>query len=136
MEELDHHSLEKPRPFDASRRVEAIAFEERAFAALSYVWILFLVPLVLKRDNLFILFHLKQGIIVFVAELLVAILLWVLSSILTTLFPIAGFQLMQWLYRLAFIFFVVVSLWAIVQTFRGRRFRLPWFYRFAALVKL
>jgi len=121
---------------DLSQETSQIAFEERGFAALSYVWIMFLVPLILKRDNKFIVFHLKQGIVLFVTEILAAVLLWVLGVIVLAVAPLRGFGLMQWLDRLVFLFFVVLSLVAIYQTFQGKEWKIPFIYRFARLIRI
>ena|SRR3989344_5366197 len=42
--------------------------EERFTAALSYVWILCLYPLLFKRKSKFIQFHAKQGTALFILE--------------------------------------------------------------------
>ncbi len=43
---------------------------ERFTAALSYVWVLSLYPLLFRKDSAFIQFHAKQGVALFVIELL------------------------------------------------------------------
>ena len=55
--------------------------EERFFALLSYLWILFLIPLLAKKDNKWIHQHAKQGFILFLAGFLVWIPLlgWILG---------------------------------------------------------
>ncbi|MBR9692082.1 hypothetical protein GOV06_04820 [Candidatus Woesearchaeota archaeon] len=54
---------------------------ERFFALLSYLGILFLIPLLVKRDNKWIHQHAKQGFIMFLAGFLVWIPLlgWILG---------------------------------------------------------
>lgn len=44
--------------------------EDRFFALLSYLWILFLVPLLAKKDSPWVHKHAKQGFILFLASLL------------------------------------------------------------------
>jgi len=39
--------------------------EERLFGALSYAWIFCLFPLLFKRESVFVQFHAKQGLIIF-----------------------------------------------------------------------
>jgi len=121
---------------DVSFEAETLAFEEKAFAALAYVWVMFLVPLILKRDNKFIVFHLRQGISLFIAEVLAAVLLWVLGVIVLAVAPLLGFGLMQWLNRIVFLFFVILSLFAIYQTFRGKEWKMPVLHKFAQLIKI
>ncbi|MBI5144164.1 MAG: zinc ribbon domain-containing protein, partial [Candidatus Omnitrophica bacterium] len=42
--------------------------EGKPFAILSYLWILCLVPLILKKENRFAMFHAKQGLVLFIGE--------------------------------------------------------------------
>ena len=48
--------------------------EGKAFAVLGYLSILCLVPLLLKKDNKFALFHGKQGLILFIFEVAAGII--------------------------------------------------------------
>lgn len=48
--------------------------EGKIFAVLGYIGILCLIPLILKKDNRFALFHAKQGLVLFIAEVVVGIL--------------------------------------------------------------
>jgi uncharacterized membrane protein len=121
---------------DVSHSTDQIDFEEKAFAALSYVWIMFLVPLILKRDSKFIVFHVKQGLILFIAEILAWIVLWVLGEIVSAVAPISGFALIQLLDKIVFLFFFIVSLIAIYQTFRKKEWKMPWLYNFAKLIRM
>lgn len=45
--------------------------------ALSYIGILFLVPLFVYKDNDFAKFHIKQGLILFIAEILTTVVGWI-----------------------------------------------------------
>jgi len=44
--------------------------ENKVAAALSYVWILCLVPLFLKKNSKFCQFHAKQGLLLFIVEVI------------------------------------------------------------------
>lgn len=46
--------------------------QNRSIAALSYVWALFLIPMLIKRDSKFCQFHAKQGLILFLGEIIAA----------------------------------------------------------------
>ena len=48
--------------------------EGKIFALLSYLSIFCIIPLILKKDNRFVLLHGKQGLVIFVAEVGVFIL--------------------------------------------------------------
>ena len=43
--------------------------ENKAIALLSYIGFLFLVPLLTKKDSKFCLFHAKQGLVIFIVEM-------------------------------------------------------------------
>ena len=45
--------------------------EDKFYAILSYIWILFLIPLLAKKENKWIHQHAKQGFIMFLAGFLV-----------------------------------------------------------------
>jgi len=54
-------------------------------AALSYLWLLSIVMLVLKKDDQFVRFHAKQGAVIFLGSLilwLIPVLGWILNIIL------------------------------------------------------
>lgn len=51
--------------------------DEKIFAAISYVWILFLVPLLAKKDSDFVLFHARQGFVFFVFTTLLGAVSWI-----------------------------------------------------------
>lgn len=47
--------------------------EGKPWAIMAYLWILCLVPLIMKRDNSFALFHAKQGLLLFVCSIFFAV---------------------------------------------------------------
>ena len=49
----------------------------KIFALLAYISILFLIPLFAKRENSFVLFHVKQGLALFIIECAVCIIRFV-----------------------------------------------------------
>lgn len=65
--------------------------DNKVTAALSYISILFIVPLFLKRNSKFCQFHGKQGLIIFIMELLgfVPVIGWILFC-LALLLSIVG----------------------------------------------
>jgi len=78
--------------------------QNKGVAALSYIWILVAVPLFLKRGSKFAQFHAKQGLVLFVAELLAFI-------------PVIGWFL--WLAA------VLGSVYGILEAWKGRATRIP-----------
>ena len=83
--------------------------ENMLFAALSYVGVLVLVPLLMRKDDPFVRFHAKQGLVVlggFVVALLAA--RWI---------PIVGSVL--------FLLLLIVDVIALVQALLGRWWKIP-----------
>lgn len=86
--------------------------EGKIFAVLAYLSILCIVPLILKKDNRFALFHGKQGLVLFIAEVAVFVI---------GVLPIIGPIILQ-----ASIFiFGAISIWCIIQVLRGEYLRIP-----------
>lgn len=85
---MENEKKTKEMPTEAAPAVsEEIAPQEhRLMAALSYVHILCLVPLLTQRDNEFVQYHAKQGLVLFVVEVIV--FMGFFSIILTWLSPI------------------------------------------------
>lgn len=80
--------------------------DNKYVAALSYVWILFLVPLLAKKESPFAQFHAKQGLVLCVA------------AILFSFIPVLG-----WLANIAIF---VVAVLAIIKTLSGEAWEIPY----------
>lgn len=91
----------------------------KVFAALSYVWILFLVPLLGKRDSKFAQFHAKQGMVLFIIELLAGLIMW---------FPVLGQLLMLSL--------AVIAIMGIIKTLNGEWWEIPYIYKWSKKINL
>lgn len=87
------------------------AEENKLTAVLSYVWILFLVPLLFKKKSKFCQFHAKQGLVLFIIELGISLVCWI---------PLIG----QALCLVA----IVVSIVAIVKAYHGEWWEIPYIY--------
>lgn len=79
--------------------------DNKYVAALAYVWILFLVPLLTKKESPFAQFHAKQGLVLAVA------------SIIFSIIPIIGW--------LANIVLFIIAIMAIVKTLSGEAWEIP-----------
>jgi uncharacterized membrane protein len=84
--------------------------EGKIFALLSYLAILCIIPLVIKRDNPFVLAHGKQGLVLFVGEVAVFVASIILPMLLIKLF---------------YFVFGLLSLWGIVESLRGNFIKMP-----------
>ena len=76
-------------------------------AALSYLWILFLVPLLNNKSSKFAQFHARQGMILFLLSLF-------------TFVPIFG--------QILFIVLVAVSVLGLLKTLNGEWYKIPYIY--------
>ncbi|MEX1997780.1 MAG: DUF4870 domain-containing protein [Candidatus Andersenbacteria bacterium] len=88
---------------------------ERLLAAISYLWVVSLIMLLLKRDSDFIQFHAKQGLVIFIA------------SIILGFIPLIG-----WLLNLVLFVFVIMGFVAALQ---GQRRKLPLVATVAEMIK-
>src|SRR3989338_8394858 len=84
--------------------------EGKAFAILSYLSILCILPLIFKKDNAFVLKHSKQGLILFLGEVAVFIIHIILG---------------QWILRLGMFLLGVLSFVGLVACPPGRGLELP-----------
>lgn len=83
-------------------------------AVLSYLGILCFVPLFLKRDSAFAQSHAKQGLILFIAEIVGMFFYW---------FPLFG--------QLLLLLFILTSAYGIKQTLEGKEWEIPYIGKFA-----
>lgn len=86
-------------------RVADAPEHERFTAALSYVWVLSLYPLLFRKDSTFIQFHAKQGVVLFAIEVL---------SFVTLFFA-----------PLVILICIVASIWGIRSALAGKYWSIP-----------
>jgi len=92
--------------------------EGRFFAVISYISFLCVLSLVLKKENTFAIYHAKQGLVLFVFEVLAFILSMI--PLLGGIIKIAGTLV-----------FLLASLWGIAQSLSGNYSRIPLVSRIA-----
>ncbi len=85
--------------------------ENKLTAVLSYLWILFLIPLLTKKRSKFCQFHAKQGLVLFIIWLVGSLVFW---------FPLLGQVLMLTL--------LIVNIIAIVKAYNGEWWEIPYVY--------
>lgn len=102
----------EPKPAAAPASGDNVVEEGKALAWLSYIGILFLVPLLAKKDNAFCMHHAKQGLVYFIIEFCLAILLVI---------PFLGWII----YLLGMLFMLVMIIIGIVQTLQGSYWEAP-----------
>jgi uncharacterized membrane protein len=91
----------------------------KSVAVLSYVWILFLIPLLGKKDSQFSQFHAKQGLVLFIIEIIASLFFW---------FPVFGQLLMLAL--------LVVSVMGIIKVWNGEWWKIPYIYDWSKKINL
>lgn len=84
----------------------------KIYAVLAYIGILCLVPLLVKKENKFALFHGKQGLVIFIAEIAVGII-----SVIPFLGWLIGF--------FGVIILGILSLVGIFQALMGNYWKMP-----------
>lgn len=86
--------------------------QEKFLAAISYIWILCLVPIIMKNKDEFVMHHAKQGLVLFIAE----IALWIIGFI-----PFLGWIISFFGFWLV----LVLSLAGIIKTLSGEKWEIP-----------
>ena len=97
---------------DTIKKDDKEVLEGKAYAILSYLWVLCLVPLILKKDNRFALFHAKQGLILFIGELAIGFI---------GIIPFIGWMILFF----GTFLFGILSLVGIVQVLLGNFWKMP-----------
>lgn len=91
----------------------------KGVAALSYVWVLCLVPLLGKKDSEFAQHHAKQGFIVFTIEILGSLVFWI---------PLFG-----WILAVALF---VVAVMGVIKALNGEWWEIPLIYDWSKKINL
>lgn len=86
--------------------------ESDLIAILSYLGILFLIPLLVSKDKPFVQFHAKQGLVLFIAEMAIGLIAWI---------PILGWITGPILWLICF----VLSIIGIVNVLSGKQKKIP-----------
>lgn len=126
MEEKKHfqsgtHTAKTQNSSQAS--VDPVIAEGKFFAIIGYISVLCLVPLILKKDNKFAVFHGKQGLVLFILEVAAAIL----KSI-----PAIG----EVVFSLAFVVLGILSLIGIIKVLMNEYWEMPYVHEVAQKISI
>ena len=99
---------------EASKKVQ----NKNGLAALSYVWVLCLVPLLGSKDE-FVKFHARQGFVLFIIELALVLVGWI---------PVIG-----WLLSLAV---GIVAIIGLIKALNGEKWEIPYIYNLSKKIKI
>jgi fumarate reductase subunit D len=83
--------------------------EDKLYAILSYVGVLVLIPLLTKKNNSFVQFHARQGLVILVGFIIALI----------------AVQWVSLIGNLLFLSLLIVDVIALVQALLGRRWKIP-----------
>ena len=113
-----------PKREEREKRTDVVPPQtDRVLAVLSYLWIFFVVPLVLRPESAFIQFHAKQGIVVALAWFM----LWVVGIV-----PLLGWLI----FFVGSIVLLAVNVLAIVKAWQGEMWRIPYLHQYVAKLGL
>lgn len=97
----------------------------RGIAWLSYVGLLFLIPMFVKKDSPYCQFHVKEGVTLCACE----IALYIVNAIMSAIFNAASLYVLGFIFGLivwaAEIFLFVVAIIGIVHAAKGEKVELP-----------
>lgn len=97
--------------------------QEKFLAVISYIWILCLVPIILKSKNEFVMHHAKQGLVLFIAEIALCVI---------GLIPFIG-----WLIGfLGFWLILILSIIGIIKVLAGEKWEMPVLGQYAKKINL
>ncbi|HMB25870.1 MAG TPA: DUF4870 domain-containing protein [Patescibacteria group bacterium] len=111
--------MENKKPKNSAQDAE----ENKILAAISYLGILCLIPILLKKDSKFVMFHAKQGLVLFIAEVAISFI---------NIIPILG----QMIWLAAALIFIVVSVMGIIKAYQGVWWKIPIVSEYAKKIKL
>lgn len=86
--------------------------EGKFFAVISYVGILCIIALILKKDNRFALYHARQGLVLFVLEV---------AAVIISIIPLLGWLLGN----IGMLAAIIASVWGIILSLRGEASKIP-----------
>ena len=116
--------------------------QSKRIAWLSYMGLLFLIPMFVRRQSDYTRFHVKQGVTLFAVELAYGVTYSILMAIINAIFPghytysylyylpsyyvhSSVYNVFSFLLGLGYIFFLVVAIIGIVNAATGKRKELP-----------
>ncbi|MBA7593933.1 hypothetical protein ES703_00869 [subsurface metagenome] len=104
--------------------------EGKSLAWLSYLGILFLIPLLAHKDNPFSKYHARQGMVLFFVEVALGIVWGILYAIaLAIAFGVGGVGfclVLVWIIMaLAYLFVGILALIGLIQALSGKFWKMP-----------
>lgn len=101
---------------------EGISFSDRLWSSLAYFWVFAFIPFILKRKEEFIFFHAKQGVVLFITEIILILILPI---------PFLGWFIAP----LGLFLCAFFSFRGIFSALRGEKWIIPYLGRYANEIK-
>lgn len=117
-------------PPQRTARPEVVSDNRTVMIVLAYLWPLALIPLLVEKDDAEVQWHAKHGLVLWAAEFIVTIALWVLMMIITSISGGLG-CILGLLWPLFVLAILVVHVLCIVKGLNGQRFLIPGISEFA-----
>lgn len=112
-------SAEAEQVSESSKKEE----DNKLMGILSYIGVLCLIPLLTKKDDEFVFFHAKQGVVLFIAEVITAF--------------VAAIPLLGWIIApIASLVWIVLSIIGIINVLGEKREELPILGKYAGQIKI
>lgn len=110
-----------PPPHPPMGGAPAVSPNRSLMIVLSYLWILFIVPFIVEKDDPEVQWHAKHGLVITLAEFLAHAVIWVVTTVLSNI--LGGFGcLLGFLPMFVWLGFLVVRIMAIMKGVNGQRF--------------
>jgi len=94
--------------------------ENKVMAAISYVFILCLIPLLGKKDSEYAQFHAKQGLILVISWFII----WVVGAVIWPILFLGNIAL------------AILSIMGIVNALAGKKWEMPFLGKYANKIKI
>jgi uncharacterized membrane protein len=98
--------------------------EDKVMLILSYLGILCLIPFfTVKPENDYVKWHAKQGLVLFITEIVLLVVLSIISSILV--FAPFVFVIANLLWFFVWVGVIVLCIYCIIQALKGIKWKIP-----------
>jgi len=118
-EEKTEERIESEQISETPKKVE----DDKFITFLSYIGVLCLIPLLTKKDDAFVFFHAKQGLVLFIVE--------VITAFVATI-PVFGWVIAP----MAILLWVALSIIGIINITNGDKKELPILGKYADKIKI
>ena len=122
-EPLEEQAPEQTFTPETPQQTPKKAEGNKLIAILSYIGVLCLIPLLTKKDDEFVFFHAKQGLVLFIAEVITAF--------------VAAIPFLGWVIApLASLLWIILSIVGIINVLGEKTKELPILGKYAAKIKI